>query len=552
MTRNSAAQVFKGGWEELENAVITDNVVQFSSERFGFFIRPDGTEIFTIDLAGLVETRTLSVPWDVATFGSITNTFSTDSDIAEPSGLFFKDDGTKMFVMDVTTVEIFAYDLPVPWDVSSIVDTPVSLTITVPSSTPFQCVFSTEGDFLFVTDGTVIVRFPLPVPWDITSFVPSSDTQFDPVGTMNPVSAAFKPQGDMMYLGDRFTMMVEEFSLSTLWDITTATPTGNVFTFAGAENARDLIFRTNGLEFFSLSFDDPLATVTKFHLDELWNISSAAYFPNQNAITAAFHASITWKPDGLKYFILDAANPDKIDGYSVPHPFNSDGATLDGSFVVNPPEGNPRGMFWHLDGTLCWITGTGSDEVHQFDLSTPWDITTMSDPGISVLPSGTGGAPQGMFIGKGGLKLYIVDGQDDIMEYNMTVPYDITTLNTIPVNTLDISAKTMRPRDIVFKPNGTMMFIISDTDKTITRYILPTPWSLAGAFFIDSLDTLIVGETTPQGLFIRQDNGKQLFLLGVTTASLHTFDMSLEFNNTLINELGDDLVNENGEFLVAS
>ena len=60
MTRNTALEVFKGGWDQLEHATFTDNqetIPTTSTNTISFFIRPDGTEIFIINLdIGVIET----------------------------------------------------------------------------------------------------------------------------------------------------------------------------------------------------------------------------------------------------------------------------------------------------------------------------------------------------------------------------------------------------------------------------------------------------------------------------------------------------------------
>lgn len=547
MNRNSQKQVFKGGWEQLQHGHHTVNITTLAQTRESFFMKPDGSTVFTIEGGGgIVTANTLDSFWDIASIGAILSTFDTSVDITDAFGLCFRDDGTRMYLVSFLSLgAIFQYELPIPWDLSSIVDTPVSLSLSFVSGTALQCVFSTDGDFLFITNGDSITRVPLVTNWDVTSFVPSTDSNFNP--TLSVLSAMFKTQGDMMYLGDSASMNVVEFSLSTIWDITTATPTGNEFTFTD-DDTLDLSIRTNGLEFFASNFINK--TITKFHLEVAWDISSASFFPNISPAPTTFPASITWKPDGLKYFIINAINPDVMEEFGVPVPFNTDGAVSNGTFIVNPPESNPRGMYWILDGTRAWIIGTGTDRIHQFNVATPWDITTMSDPGISALPGGTAGAPQGMSFGDNGFRVYIVDAGDDIMEYTMTTAYDITTMNLTPVNTIDIDPNTPNPRDLVFKPDGSMVFIISSTNRNVTRYTLPTPWSLAGLTFVDSLDLIINGEIGQQGLFIRQDDGKKLFTTGTTNTTINTFDLNLDFNNSIITTLGDEITTEAGENIV--
>jgi len=263
-----------------------------------------------------------------------------------------------------------------------------------------------------------------------------------------------------------------------------------------------------------------------------------------------FPPSVTWKPDGTKFILLFAANPDFLQEFTVPTPYDTTGAVAGATFVVDPPENNPRGMYWKLDGTRCYIVGTTFDKLFQLDLSTPWDVSTMSDPVISTFIVGINGAMQGMTFASHGKKCYITDSGDDIMEYELSTPFDLTTLNIIAIASIDLTIYGLDdPRDIVIHPDGTLLYVLSDAAKVVAVFFLSIAYDISSAQLLDVLD-VSAQASAPQGLFIRQTDGKKLYLINGNDETLYTFDMSLATNKSLINNDGDEFVNENGEVLV--
>ena len=95
---NSPLQVFKGGWEELENAIHTTNKTNLISFR-SFTLSPDESELYVLTSTN-VETYPLNTPGILDSRGSLTRTFPHL--ITNPKGIKFKtDDGKKIYIGDV-------------------------------------------------------------------------------------------------------------------------------------------------------------------------------------------------------------------------------------------------------------------------------------------------------------------------------------------------------------------------------------------------------------------------------------------------------------------
>jgi len=85
----------------------------------GIFFKPDGTKMYVLGSTGDdVNEYDLSTAWDVTTASYLQN-FSVSAQESQPQGIFFKPDGTKMYVIGFTGDDVNEYDLSTAWDVSS-------------------------------------------------------------------------------------------------------------------------------------------------------------------------------------------------------------------------------------------------------------------------------------------------------------------------------------------------------------------------------------------------------------------------------------------------
>jgi hypothetical protein len=96
------------------------------SDVLGLFFKPDGTKMYISGL-GIAE-YTLSTAWDVSTA-----TFSTDKSTSAqdsaPRQIWFKSDGTRMFMLGGFNDTVFQYDLSTAWLVSSATYSSVSYSL---------------------------------------------------------------------------------------------------------------------------------------------------------------------------------------------------------------------------------------------------------------------------------------------------------------------------------------------------------------------------------------------------------------------------------------
>lgn len=541
MPLNSALEVFRGGWDQLEHAIFTDNetTITGADAPISFFIKPDGTELYLLS-NDEVETYPLAIPYDPNSVGSLIRSFLITDDTA-PIGLNFKDDGTKMFVGGGNSKIMLEFAVPVPFDTDSIVASSVQISLSDLIGPVIQSRFSRDGDFFFVTDIARVYSFPLPTPWDITSNVSNS--------FITPASAvfaiAFKREGDKMYTSNTGTDLITEFDLSTPYDISTAVTNGNTLPIASPLNPVDIIFRSNGIEFYAFDIAGP-GQLRRYHLDDQWDISTASLFSNSFGI--ADTNSVVWKPDGTRFFGLVASASDRIDQYLPPNKWNVMDTPAPTTFVLSGISADPRGFWWNRDGTRCFIVDDTTAIVIQLNLATGYDISTMSDPSIVSPSLSPALSPEGIAFTNDELTFYIMDaGTQFVYQFSVPTPLDIA--NAVYTGNSFLIVPAGVDTDIRLSTDERFFYLCDRGNELVKRYSLPADGNISNAAFLDSLDISAL-ETNIRGIYIRETDGKKLYIVGQSANAIITIDMTLEFNNALTTELGEDLATESGETLV--
>lgn len=85
----------------------------------GFNFKPDGTKLYVVGRAsGNILEYDLGTAWTLSTY-SFVQSFSVTTQESEPISVFFKDDGTIMYVLGTSGDDISVYDLSTPWDIST-------------------------------------------------------------------------------------------------------------------------------------------------------------------------------------------------------------------------------------------------------------------------------------------------------------------------------------------------------------------------------------------------------------------------------------------------
>lgn len=202
--------------------------------------------------------------------------------------------------------------------------------------------------------------------------------------------------------------------------------------------------------------------VFEYDLSQEFNISTATYVQTF-AVSGA--QDIAFKPDGTVMYLPDIG-PDTVRQYDLSTPWDISTASADGSLDVSAKETGLRSIYLRPDGTELYITGTNSDDIHKYDLSTPWDITTGT---FDATASTATSDPVAISFEPNGERAYTVDRvADTITQYDLSTPWDISTLSVN--STTNIASSVDEPYSISWGADGYVYYVADQTTDSIYAF----------------------------------------------------------------------------------
>lgn len=240
--------------------------------------------------------------------------------------------------------------------------------------------------------------------------VTSSTTNAD--GNIN-----FSSDGSKMYVFNSAVRTVYQWNLSTDWDITSATYSSESLSISQF-NAEDYKFSADGTKIYFCGENTLDATqyVREYYLTTAWDVTTLDGSPEyyEFSVDAQVPSSMTGlllKSDGTKFWVLDITS-DAFKQYSMTawdlstasYDSGSDSADIPALFGVF---GSALDPVWKPDGTKLYIVDSITDAVHQANLSTAWDMSTLTDSGQSFDLNSETAQPHGLYFRDTGLSFWI-------------------------------------------------------------------------------------------------------------------------------------------------
>jgi hypothetical protein len=230
--------------------------------------------------------------------------------------------------------------------------------------------------------------------------------------------------------------------------------------------------------------------------------------------------------DGTKMYIM-GLSPTSVYQYTLSTAFEISTSSYNGvNFDVGSQEGSPRGPSFNNDGTKMYIVGRISDTVHQYSLSSSFDISTASYDNISFYVGSEDGRPYDLTFNSDGTKMYI-SGYDNgtIYQYTLSSSFDVSTASYDGVN-FSVGSQDGDPVGLRFNSDGTKMYVIGSNTQTIYQYTLSSSFDVSTASY-DNISFYIGSrEGSPTGLTFSYD-GTKMYIVGFGNDSVHQYSTGL-------------------------
>jgi sugar lactone lactonase YvrE len=234
--------------------------------------------------------------------------------------------------------------------------------------------FKDDGTKLYVvgSQNDKVYQYSLSTAYDISTASYDSKSFLVSSQSTLPTGLSFKTDGTRMFIFDFTNSIVYQYNLSTAWDVSTASYSNTSFTLSGGTDGFDLDFSTDGTKFI-VTFRGTGDKVVLYNLSTAWDISTASFGSekNVNAQTGTFPAGGTLNADGTKMFVANYSTKD-IYQYSLSTAFDLSTASYDSvSFQITSLFSNPSQMSlaFNSDGTKMYSVAGGGNRITQYSTS---------------------------------------------------------------------------------------------------------------------------------------------------------------------------------------
>jgi hypothetical protein len=284
----------------------------------------------------------------------------------------------------------------------------------------------------------------------------------------------FKSDGTKMYVLDDGDGYVYQYSLSTAWDVSTASYDSASYTALGFDVVSGIDFKTDGTIMFAfaggsagnrLMYSIPLSTA--------WDISTAGSPSSSSPTIMAQAAAGAWyalnfKPDGTKFFMSadsGGGGQNYIYGYTLSTAWNISSITYTDFYVITGTE-VVRGFTFNDDGTKLFTVDNGHDYIQEHTLSTAYTLSTASYNVSRNLQSELfidfGSA---LAFGDSGTKFYTGSryAESSINQFRVGNPYTLTLPSSVQ--------NKLAPRD-KYVPDDIVTYEFYTTDGGTNVYII--------------------------------------------------------------------------------
>ena len=243
-----------------------------------------------------------------------------------------------------------------------------------------------------------------------------------------PTGLTFNNDGTKLFIAGQVGDAVDEWALSTAYDLSTATYT------------------------------------TQF------SVSSQDLQPND----------VTFNNDGTRMYIVGLAN-NRLYEYTLTTGFDVSTASFNYTFDSSSQTVQPRGMRFNSDGTKMFVVDANQDSIFQYGLTTAYDLSTASYDSVSLDISGQDIVPEGLAFNSDGTELFIAGNNDNAVDmYSLSTGFDLSTASHS--GNLSVSSQELDIKGVTLNGDATKFYITGNNDF-VYQYSIGKLFSLGSGSF---------------------------------------------------------------------
>jgi len=207
------------------------------------------------------------------------------------------------------------------------------------------------------------------------------------------IDLRFSGDGTKAYILGQNNKIIYQYGLNTSGDISTASYQGVSYTLpVGAlDTLGGFFIKPDGTKFYVTN--NVAQKIYQFSISSAWQISTAT-LDNTSFTTSAEisdgQIGISLKLDGTKLYVSGiptAGLPKRLFQYSVASAWQISTASYDGVSFLSPQTTQTRNHHFYRDGRRLFILGDTPFSVYQYHLSVPWDLSLVDYDATQFNPS---------------------------------------------------------------------------------------------------------------------------------------------------------------------
>ncbi len=479
----------------------------------------------------------------------------------EPKAAIFNTTGSKMYTVDVSANTILEYDLSINWDIATAVHSSVTFDFSALTTDARGMTFGATAGTTILLAGVssvgaaTIYELTLSSGFDLST-TSDSGRSADISGTVDDLRDIDSDKaGTRLYVtaeNKNIFSIVFQFSMtgSNASTIAYAGKCLNVSVDDGARHIQSGFMRKNGTQLFLLDdFLPDTVLVYEYRLSIAFEIESAELKTTTTLAQIACPRSMT----------VDESDADCTDCFSLVNAVDS-GLSVTGEVASHGPglrfggssvsdiEDDPT---LPAKGERMYITSsTGSTSlIYQYNLSTPWDVSTAGLAHSLDVFSDIGDAG-GLTFKNDGLKFFIANADVGstpklIESYTLTTAWELSTA-TDDGTPFDVSGQiasqgSVVVNDVFVRDDGLKMFVLGEDEASpfefsrVFQYTLAVSWDLTTATY-DGVSFNPINEDNQPRSFVFLENpgqandGTKMYIAGnedsPTAATVNEYDLS--------------------------
>lgn len=434
------------------NIALTDTFTQLALDVSAQEVSPralkfnnDGTKLYVLGNAGNdVGEWSVAIPFSIQPTDTFTQiALDVSGQETSPQDFTFNGDGKILYVLGAAGMDVSEYALATPGEiVPTDTFTQIALSVSAQETVPTGMIFSGDGSSIYVIGITDmdVNEYTMVTKYDVANGISLGQALYVGAEETTIQGMLFNDDGTKLYTLGNGGDDINEYALAVPYRVQ---PT-DIFTqialdvSAQEANPRGMLFNGDGTKLYVLGItgDD----INEYAIATPFNIQPTDTFTQIALDVSAQETeprSMMFNGDGTKLYVLGSAGDD-INEYALATPFNIAPTDTHTQIAldISPQDTFAADMVFSGDGTKLYVLGDAGDDISEYALATPFNIQptdVFTQIALSIVIEGVSPiAVSGLLFSPDGSELYVCDPMTDtIQAYAVTDGYAGTALATV-------------------------------------------------------------------------------------------------------------------------